>query len=101
MARVLGQQRKAMRLAEKCRQVGGQRIDKRLPLGAVGVRFQRAKITPKILQPERTQPPHQPVVNHIPLVARQHDAGTLVDQLADASKVRVCQHKTVAHLLEQ
>lgn len=49
--RVVSQHRKMMSFAEKSGQVGGQGINKRLPLSAVLVGFQHAEIATKVVQP--------------------------------------------------
>ncbi|MNY32447.1 hypothetical protein D3C86_1666630 [compost metagenome] len=44
------QHREMVAFAEERRQVSGQRVNKRLPLSAVLVRFQHAEITAKIIK---------------------------------------------------
>ena len=71
--------RRYLAAAEKSGQVSGQRVDKSLPLCAALIRFQHAEIVTKIIHSQRTQTTDQAVVNHVPLVVRQHDPRTLVD----------------------
>ena len=73
------QHREMVPFAEEGRQVGGQRVDKSLPLCAALICFQHAEVVAKIIQPQRTQSTNQAVINHIPLVVRQHDPRALVD----------------------
>ena len=90
-----------MRFAEKRRQVGGQGIDKRLPFGAVRIAFQQRQIIAKVVQAQQPQASHQAVINHLALVLCQHDAGTLINQLADATKMHVQQRQALHHLRQQ
>lgn len=87
-----------MRLAEKGRQVGGQRVDKRLPLRAVRVAFQQRQVVAEIVQSQQPQTAHQAVVNHLALMLRQHNAGALINQLADTAKMHVRQRQALHHL---
>ena len=100
-ARMLRENRKVVRLAKKGGQVGGQRIDKRLPLGAVRVAFQQRQVVAEIMNAQQTQTAHQPVVHHLALMRRQHDPGTLIDKLADAAKMRVGERQTLSHLRQR
>ena len=97
---MLRQRREMVRLAEERSQVGGQRIDKRLPLGAVSVGLQQAEIVTKIIQIQCPQASNQTVVNHVTLVIRQHDPGALVDQLTDPTKLRVGKRQALRQLAQ-
>ncbi|MNP32797.1 hypothetical protein D3C76_1260010 [compost metagenome] len=76
---MLRQHREVVSFPEKGGQVGGQRVDKRLPLRAVRVRFQHAEVATKIIQLERAQATHKTVVDHVPLVIGKHNPRALVD----------------------
>lgn len=62
-----------MRLTEKSRQIRGQRIDKRLPLTAVLIRFQQVQVMAEIRQSQRTQTTNQSVVNHVAFMVGRDD----------------------------
>ncbi|CSL94059.1 Uncharacterised protein [Shigella sonnei] len=85
-------------LTEKCRQIRGQRIDKRLPLTAVLIRFQQVQIMTEIRQSQRTQTTNQSVVNHVAFMVSQNDPGSLIDQLTYPPKMRVGKRQALGHL---
>lgn len=97
---MFGERREVVRLAEERRQVGGQRVNKRLPFRAVAVGLQLPQVMTKIIQVQRPQTPHQTVVNHVTLVIGQHDPGALVDQLTYPTKLRVGERQALRQLAQ-
>ena len=83
---------KVMLLPEKRSQVGGQRVDELLPLGAVIV-LQPIQITLEAVMPCLAQPARNTAVHHRMFAIVQADASTLVNQGFDPRKILVAPDK--------
>ena len=63
---MLGKNREVMRLAEERREIGGQRVGKRLLLLCIA-RFHQIEISAETIQPALPQPPRETAVGHVAL----------------------------------
>ena len=54
----------------------------------------------KIIQVQRPQTPNEAVINHVTFMIRQHDTGTLLDQLTDPTKLRVGERQALRQLAQ-
>ena len=99
----IGQQRKVIGLAEKRGEIGGERIEKRLPERRIG-RLDRIKQAAVVGQPMLAQDASEPPLHHALLARQQMDPGSLLDdptgsfevarrQRGNLTDCRCCSHE--------
>ena len=77
-----------MRLAEKRREVGRERVRERFPLGRVLIGFEPVEIFLEAVDIAGAKTPCETAVRHIALVIRQRNACAAIDQFANAREIR-------------